>query len=159
MTVLRMTQFIDMAIKDEVSGEAFYKAFAEITDNAELKAAYEKIAEQEHHHMESFKKMKEAVTDATIPEEYAGQYEAYLNSFLATRAFPGIEAAAQAAKNVGSDTAAIDLALHMEKDTLLMYHELRDFIPSTHQVFVKQIMDEERQHIATLTNFKERFAR
>jgi rubrerythrin len=142
MTVLRMTQFIDMAIKDEVSGEAFYKAFAEITGNAELKAAYEKIAEQEHHHMESFKKMKEAVSDTTIPEEYAGQYEAYLNSFLATRAFPGVEA-----------------ALHMEKDTLLMYHELRDFIPSTHQAFVKQIMDEERQHIATLTNLKERFAR
>lgn len=159
MTVLRMTQFIDMAIKDEVTGEAFYKAFAEITDNAELKAEYRKIAEQEHHHMESFSKMKDAVAEATIPEEYAGQYDAYLNSFLTTRAFPDATAAAQAAKNVGSDAAAIDLALHMEKDTLLMYHEVRDFIPASHQDFVKKIMDEERQHIATLTNLRERFAR
>ena len=31
MTVLRMTQFIDMAIKDEESGEAFYKTLAGIT--------------------------------------------------------------------------------------------------------------------------------
>jgi len=159
MTVLRMTQFIDMAIKDEVSGEAFYKAFAEITKNAELKAEYEKIADQEHHHMESFAKMKEAVTEATIPEEYAGQYEAYLNSFLTTRAFPDAAAAAEGAKKVGGDAAAIDFAIHMEKDTLLMYHEVRDFIPASHQDFVKQIMDEERQHIATLTNLKARFAK
>jgi len=154
-----MTQFIDMAIKDEVSGEAFYKAFAEITDNAELKAQYEKIAMQEHHHMESFSKMKDAVTEATIPEEYVGQYETYLNTFLTTRAFPDAVAAAQAAKNVSGDAAAIDMALRMEKDTLLMYYEVRDFIPASHQDFVKEIMDEERQHIAALTNLKERFAK
>lgn len=159
MTVLRMTQFIDMAVKDEVSGEAFYKAFAEITDNAELKAKYEQIAKQEHHHMEYFSKMKDALNEATIPEEYAGQYETYLNSFLNTRAFPNATAAAQAAKNVGGDAAAIDMALRMEKDTLLLYHEVCGFIPASHQDFVKKIMDEERQHIATLTNLKERLAR
>lgn len=157
MTVLRMTQFIDMAIKDEASGEAFYKTMTGITDKPELKAEYEKIANQEHAHMEAFQKMKETVTEANIPEEYAGQYETYMNTFLTTRAFPDANAAVAAAKNAAGDLAAMEIALRMEKDTLLLYHEVREFIPESHKQYVNKIIEEERMHISTLANLKERF--
>lgn len=157
MTILRMTQFIDMAIKDEESGEAFYKTMAEVTNKAELKAEYEKIADQEHIHAELFKKMRDNVTEANVPEEYAGQYEAYLNTFLTMRAFPNPEAAVNAAKNAVGDLAAIEMALRMEKDTLLLYHEVRAYIPDTHKQYVSKIIEEERLHISTLANLKERF--
>jgi hypothetical protein len=45
----------------------------------------------------------------------------------------------------------------MEKNTLLLYGELMQFVPEAERFALRAIMGEERQHLLQLTRFKEQF--
>ena len=81
MALFKMGEFINMAVKDEETGIAFYKAIAETTDNKELRESFLKIADQEKVHMERFKKMQDQVGDKMPFEQYPGQYENFPSVF------------------------------------------------------------------------------
>ena len=56
------------------------------------------------------------------------------------------------ARNVTDDVEGIKLALSQEKNTLLFFMEMKEHIPSNHhKEFVQIVIDEERGHIAELS--------
>jgi len=155
MALFKMGEFINMAVKDEETGLAFYRSMAETTGNSKLKESFSKIADQENVHAERYRKMQGDVGDNFPREEYPGQYDNFLNALLSTRAFPEPEAAAREAKNLKTDLEAIDLALTLEKDTLLLYYDMQSFIPETHKNIVDDIIEEEKGHIEELAKLRE----
>lgn len=154
MNVFKMDEFIKIAIKDEETGIAFYNALSESTNNEIMKESFAKMAEQEKNHKENFQKMLGKVPESHLFEEYAGQYESYVSAMLESRAFSSPEKAAEEAKKMGSGLKAVETALKMEKDTLLFYLDMKDFIPATHKKYVEEIINEERGHIRDLTELK-----
>ena len=154
MSVFQMDEFIKIAIKDEETGRAFYTALAETTQNEILKASYQKIADQEKHHEENFKKMLSSIHKSHHFEQYTGQYEDFMNAMLQSRAFSTPEEAAAEAKHLSAGEA-IDKALTMEKDTLLFYLDMKEWIPDTHKKYVEEIINEERGHVRDLTELKQ----
>jgi len=50
---------LDFAMQMEIDGRDYYQKNAEATDNPHLKQIFEKLAEEEHRHLQVFKKMKE----------------------------------------------------------------------------------------------------
>lgn len=152
MTLFRMTDFLNIAVKDEETGVAFYTACAASVKNKDLKTAFLKMADQEKVHAERFRKMGTDVKEHRNVEGYGGEYESYMNQFLTMRAFPEPKDAAKKATTIKSDMEAVDIALRMEKDTLLFYHEMLSFIPQTHRSYVEDIIKEERMHVNQLTD-------
>ena len=152
MALFRMTDFLSIAVKDEETGVAFYTGCANSVKNRDLKSAFIKMADQERVHAERFKKMGTEVKEHKNIEGYGGEYESYMNQFLKVRAFPEPADAAKKAQAIKSDFEAIEIALRMEKDTLLFYHEMLSFIPQTHQKYIEDIIKEERTHVNQLTD-------
>ena len=154
MRLFEVSELINVAVKDEETGIEFYSALADATKTPEIKEAILAIAEQEKAHRDRFKDMLTQVGDYKPREEYAGQYGEYLKVLLESRAFPEPSAAAEKARGVGSDAEAIDIALGLEKDTLLFLQEMKGLVPESNADLVEEIIKEEREHVVDLTNLR-----
>lgn len=156
MPLFKIPQFVEMAVKDEETGEALYNALALMTSNPELKEEYLKIADQEKHHKARFQKILENLPEENMREQYKGQYQDYLNVLLSTKAFPQTKSVSDIVGELKNDREALELALRMEKDTLLFYYSMNEVIPDTSKKIVSDIMREEQVHIEELSRLLEK---
>ncbi|HPM41249.1 MAG TPA: ferritin family protein [bacterium] len=156
MTVLKMPEFIEMAVRDEETGEAFYTELAKSAPTDDMRGAFAKMAGQERAHAERFRKMKTELGDYKPTERHEGEYEGYFHSLLEMRAFGTPAEAAAKAKALKDPREAVEIAMRMEKDTLLFYMELLEFLPESQGRFVHEIVGEEQMHVNQLTALSHR---
>ena len=158
MALFDVGELLNAAVKDEETGIAFYKALAEATQRPDVKAQCIAISKQEQVHAERFRKMLDAVGEYKPSEEYPGQYENYLKALLENRAFPEPEKAAERARAAVGDAEAIDIAMRLEKDTLVFLREMKSLVPGTHGDMVDEVIREEQNHLTELAGLKRSLA-
>ena len=150
--LFQVSEIVNIGVEDEVSGGALYQALAEGTGSAALKSFYTAMVEKERVHEKRFRDLLAQVEGHTIHESYAGEYQAYLRALLDARAFPTAAAAVKKARAAADDRAALDLALQMEKDTLVLFQEIVKLVPERHRPMVQGIIAEERSHVVELSS-------
>ena len=158
MTVLKMSEFIAMAVRDEETGEAFYTELARSAPTDDMRGAFAKMAGQEHAHAERFRAMQAEVGAYKPTERQPGEYEGYFHSLLEMRAFGTPAEAAAKAKAIKNPREAVEIAMRMEKDTLLFYMELLEFLPEQQGRYVHEIIGEEQMHVNQLTALSHKLA-
>ncbi|HEU65615.1 MAG TPA: hypothetical protein ENN57_02985 [Chloroflexi bacterium] len=62
--------------------------------------------------------------------------------------------AKQKAGKVSNEIEAIDIGIQAEKDSILFYMELQNFVKETDRRVVLNIVDEERNHLRQLSELK-----
>ncbi len=149
MPLLYVSELIDMAVKDEEAGIEFYRALAEVARDKRVREGMLAISLQEEAQLEWFKKMRADVGQAKVAEEYEGEDEDYLRALTAP-AFPDAADAGALAKRARTDLEAIDLAMRLEKDTLLLLVEMKRFLSDRHLKYVDVVIDEEKEHLVQL---------
>ena len=146
-----VAELVRVAVEDEKTGVAFYAALAETAGSAELKKVFADLAEEEKVHQKRFEEMLAGLGDHKAPEAYGGEYAGYLQALTTDRAFPDAAAAAEAARQCPDDATAVELAIGLERDTLLLMQEMRKLVPPRDQAVVDELADEERSHLVALT--------
>ena len=150
MPLFGIGELLAIAVKDEISGIAFYYALARRCKLPHIESALIAIAKQEEGHRERFEEMLREVGSYQPSEEYPGQYAEFLNALLETRAFPDAEAAAQRAQGAADDRDGLAMAQRLENDALIFYNELRQIVPPTHEHEVEEVIREERDHLVQI---------
>lgn len=152
MTLIDVRELLKIAKRDEDVGAEFYKALAEKVKDEKLRKRFLEIREQEIGHSNRFQKMLDDLSDYVPREEYAGEYEQYYGSFLSKRAYMETDDAVGMARNIETDIEGIKLALAQEKNTLLFFLEMKEFVTSgSHADFVQAVIEEERGHVTELS--------
>lgn len=148
-------EIIDMAVQIEKNGEAFYTELASKAEKDVVKERAKYLAGQEVEHVATFKAMLEGISDAGAPpESYPGEYLAYVEALVNTRAFTDEDKARAAAASVKSDLEAINMALGAEKDTIIFYYEMLRFVGDKGRDAVNKIIKEEQSHVKMLVELK-----
>lgn len=156
MPIFSVAELLDVAIKDEETGIAFYEALADVTKDPTVAEHLRHIAQQERHHKQRFTEMLKDVGAYKPQERYVGEYESYLRAVLDSRAFPEPAVAADEARRTSSDADAIATAIRLEKDALLFLREIKQFLPPTHVEYVEAVIREEQEHLIELTELRKR---
>jgi rubrerythrin len=151
MTLLTGDEIIEIAIRLEETGEAFYNAAAEKATKAEIKVLFEELAVQEQYHRRAFQRMGRGVVELALSPEQWDQFQAYTGALLRQSLFDGPEGALHQAAEATDEQAALQTALGFEKETLLFFHELRDVVNGPARQTMDRIIEEERQHIQRLS--------
>lgn len=154
-----VTELVKVAVEDERSGVAFYSVLAEKAKDAQLRKTFATLAGQEKYHQKRFEDMLADLGGYSAKEEYPGQYMAYLSVLTGNRAFPDAKAAQKAAERCADDKAALDLAIRFERDTLILFHELRALVPHKDGTIVSELTKEEQAHLVDLTAARVRLGR
>lgn len=151
MAVFEAAQALEMAMRIELNGEAFYRAASEKSNDAELKELFEDLAFQERGHYRAFQRMAREVEPAPeLPGQEAEDYQAFLEVALDQAVFGGQDKALRIAERAEDRDAALRAAMGLEKDTMLFYYDLREMVGESDRETISDIIREEKQHLRRL---------
>ena len=79
----------------------------------------------------------------------------YLKSLVDNTVFTDPAGTQEKAERASSEVDAFDAGIQAEKDSILFYMEMRDFMGKADREMVKKIIDEERSHLRQLVELKQ----
>jgi rubrerythrin len=145
-------EIIDIAIKIEKNGENFYREAMEKISKPELKPALLFLADQEREHAQWFEKLKHKTKTAEGNRKVDEIGEAMLQNLVGDQTFSLDDADLSELDTVES---LIELAIELEKDTILFYQMLQSFIQDSDVLEgLNEIIAEENRHIEMLREYK-----
>jgi rubrerythrin len=154
-------EMFEIAIRIEDNGARFYRKAAQRQSNAENREMLEKLAGMEDTHKETFEKMRNRITEAQKTQtvfDPLGESSLYLAAMADTHGGEGSPTAADALTGDETITEIIDIALGLEKESILFYIGLKDMVPPQYgQDKLDDIIRQERQHIVQLNAFRKKF--
>ena len=118
-------EIIDIAIKIEKNGETYYREAVEKISNPSLKPVLLFLADQEHEHMQWFEELKAKMRTKEGNRKVAEISESMLQSLVGDQTFSLEDADLS---QLDSVEKLIELAIELEKDTILFYQMLQSFI-------------------------------
>ena len=154
-------EMLDLAIRIEENGGRFYRKAAQLQTDPEHQALLDQLANMEAHHKLTFETMKKSVSEAgktaTVfdPLDESGQY---LAAMADTHGGEGSPAIADTLTGKESMVQIIDIAIGLEKESILFYLGLKDMVPPKYgREELDRIIREEQQHLTQLNAFRKRF--
>jgi rubrerythrin len=142
-----------IALNMEENGSAFYQKAAGAVESPKIREVFLRLAEDEVRHLATFKEL-EATLRARGTEPPAAEEEdigPYVKRLLQSQVFCEQCAAARIADDTLDDMEALAVGMQAERDSILFYQEMLDFVDSkeAREAFT-WIAKEERKHLATL---------
>ncbi len=153
MAVFTAAEAVNMALRIEQTGEAFYTNVARKVGDPQVKAVLEDLAVQEQRHYNAFMKLSGYVSE---PPSHSRQdweeYAQYLQVAVDNAIFAGPDKALALAESIADPQEALRMALGFEKDTLLFYYDLRELMREADRPVVNEIIREEKAHVRRLAS-------
>jgi len=149
-----ITEIIEQAIQTEELGYEFYTRMAKRFEGDEgLQRLFNTLALKELQHKNTFAELK-GMTGETEPE---GWEEAipYFRAMTESEFFLGRDKSLPSLEGIKTTRDAVRFAINFEKETLLYFIGMREMVKE--KEVVDEIIHEERNHIAWLSKFGDRF--
>lgn len=150
MQIFNTGDIIQFAIRIEEDGEIFYHKAALAADKKEVSDLFNYLADEEIRHKRVFQEMFSQIEINPLAESFRGEYGAYLRDYIDGKVVFTKQAGAEAAGEAKDALSAIRFAMQREADSILYYHEAKQFINEKHYGAIDKVIEEERKHFAKL---------
>ena len=157
MSSFEASDIFEIAIRIEENGSSFYRYAVQIAKDEEAKKLFNYLADEEDKHKTIFKEMLSKVEKHKPPENYPGEYGAYLRDYVDSNIVFTREAMDSELSKVKDTLSAINFAIRSELDSILYYHEIKRFISESQHDSIDKIIDEERKHFETLSEIRKKY--
>jgi rubrerythrin len=148
-------EVIEMAIRTEENGQKFYEEYSEKAKEDNIKSLFRFLADEEVKHIQDFNELYEIVRSEG--EKIFGDYEefkAYMSTFADSKFLMNFTGEAEKIKDSTDVKVILEFAESFEKETLLFYYGLLDFISEKGRPIVEKIIEQEKNHIMKLRGIK-----
>ncbi|MHB1293988.1 MAG: ferritin-like domain-containing protein [Anaerolineae bacterium] len=148
--LLNGADVIDLAVQAETRGERFYREAAEAALDADARALFSFLREEEIRHKQVFEGLAHGIVLAELDPSTAEDVMGYIAATV-DQAFFAKDDATIRLVPAGADVPdMIRRAIAFEQQTLLFFHSLRDLVQPANQALVDRIIQEERSHVRRL---------
>ncbi|MCM8824104.1 MAG: ferritin family protein [Candidatus Omnitrophica bacterium] len=147
-------EILRIAIKVEENGKKLYEILENKSKLDKLKGMWKYLKEQEDSHRNIFKQMLENVGDYIVYEFSPGEYDSYLSAIASDYVFTQNLIEEKIKDLFTSDIEAIDFGIYIEKQSILVYSSLRDYVIKDKQDVIGKVIDEEKNHLSQLNLMK-----
>ncbi|MEE9201819.1 MAG: ferritin family protein [Dehalococcoidia bacterium] len=147
-------EVVDMALRLEANGKAFYRTALMRVKDPSVKAAYEHLAVEEDRHADEFGRLLKVLADVPAPPGPAQEFADYLSALIDSRIFVDEAGARARAQEARDDTEAVEMGMRMESETILFFTEIRDLVRREDREVVDRILEEERDHLRRLSQLR-----
>jgi len=148
-------EVLEMAIRIERNGAAFYRKAAGLQSDEKNRDFFESLAAMEDKHQETFTEMRKTLSQKDKGGKVFdphGELALYLASMADSLGGEGSPSAADALTGNETLEDIVNIALGLEKDSILFYLGLKSMVPPKYgRDKIEQIIEEERKHVAQLT--------
>jgi len=148
------TDIIEIAIEIEKNGRSFYEGFARKTKDKAMAQFFSNMAEEEGQHEKDFKVILSSVMSHQPCDVYQQEYFSYLNAVAGGYLFKDSDEFKERISNIDSEKDAIDFSLGIEKDSILLYEEIKKMSPDKDKHLIESIINQEREHVKKLWDLR-----
>lgn len=149
--MLTTSEIADLAIQIEKNGERLYRDALQKASNSPLAAALERLADEEAQHIEWFSELKDAVQTSVDDPRVEEMGKSILRGILGNQAFSLQDLNFSSLEDV---RCLFESAIDFEKDTVLFYEMIRNFIEDEDTLKdLNKIIEEENRHIQLIQGF------
>ncbi len=148
-------EIIQVAVKTEETGRAFYQQAAQNAKSDKLKELFTYLAEAELRHKETYLGLMGMIEEHPqgVPIDW-DELGYYIKAMTDSSFFVGSDKNINMASKAADDKEAIDFALAFEKDTILFFYQLVDLLKAQDKPVVEKVIQEEKEHIRQLSEIK-----
>jgi len=149
--VFEIKEILDLAIRLEKNGEATYRQAILAASDADLKAALERMAQEEARHGQWFARLKASLEGEGRNPFMEKMSRELFDDLVGGQSFSLREVDFAAVESLGE---LVEIFIEFEKDTVLFYEMIAPFIedPET-RTHLQTIIAEENRHISRLKDF------
>lgn len=151
-------ELIDIAIGIEETGFYFYSTFKNKLKDESFKKIFQFLADEELRHKDVFSGMLKELKDTQ--GLFTEEYYSYLKAIGTTRVFSNKDDIDKIAPSLHQPLDIIKIAMDAERDSIVWYSELkeiyRDDVKS--KDILERLINEERKHVLTLLDLKEKLS-
>lgn len=147
-------QVADLAVRIERNGIAFYEAAKEKAQSEDAKKVFEYLIGEEKKHLASFQGLLKDLELVRPPEQYEGEWDAYLATAAEEHVFSEDKLAQDVIASISGEKDAVGFAIGFEKDSILLFYELSTLVEGKNKEIVDRLVMEEKQHLRTLSKLK-----
>ena len=150
-------EILNIAIKVEENGKTLYGSLEKKAKHDDLKALWRYLKEQEEIHRKVFQEMLDNAGDYLVYEVNPGEYQAYLRAIASEYIFTQELVEKKIKEGFSSDIEALNFGIGIEKESILTYSALREYITIDKQSVLDKVIDEEKWHLAKLSALRDSF--
>jgi len=151
-------ELIDIAIGIEETGVYFYSKFKEKFKDESFRQIFQFLADEELKHKGVFSGM---LNELKEPEGvFTQEYYSYLKAIGTTRVFANKDDIDKIAPTLHNPLDIIKIAMDAERDSIVWYSELKEIYRNDAKAkdILGHIINEERKHVLTLLDVKEKLS-
>ncbi len=156
MAVFEASDIVEVAVRIEENGANFYRYAVQLAGKEEVKALFQRLAEEEVKHRQTFAAILAGMSRNLPPEGYDGEYAAYLHDYVDNHLVFTAEAFAAELAKLRNEAAALDFAIQRELDSIHYYREMREMLPAGECAAIDRIIAEEKEHFIRLSALRKR---
>ena len=156
MSVLQPSDIVDIGIEKEIKRRDFYALAAEhFSDNADLAALFGKLRDWEEGHIKKFERIREDVKGGNYAESYPGEIHEYMAAVVEGDLYENLDTESFAL-NVKTPEVALEAGIGFEKDAILFFGGLANFVDPKAREVIEKLISEEQQHMLQLFEMKKK---
>jgi rubrerythrin len=150
-TLFYINEVVNFAVEREQESYALYKELAEKVENQKMKGVFQTLMEEEKKHEVYYSELLSTVEQKRTPSAQGyDEYDEYMRTLIdaqRTVTTPPVDMA--------NLEKIIDFSIAREKDAVLFYTGLENYVPDKDQPTVRVILKEEATHIVKLSKLKQ----
>jgi rubrerythrin len=156
MNIFGAADIVQFAIRIEEDGEMFYHKAALNAESKEIRDFFNFMADEEARHKTVFADMLKGIDVNPQAETFRGEYGAYLRDYIDGKVVFTRKEKDQAMSDTIDTLSAIRFSMGREVDSILYYHEAKQFIDKKYYTEIDKIIDEERKHFMKLAEMEKK---
>jgi len=152
--IFKADDVFQMAMHLEQVGQSFYQDIAQAASVQEVAELCTRLAAMEAEHYKLFQRMREEMVRPIEIRHLGVDERAFIDALLADKVALDIEQAKQLAAQ-GKLAPVLDMAIQMEKDSVLFYSGMLSAVSETDAESINKIIAEEKSHVRELVSAKQ----
>lgn len=148
--LLYVNEIVEFAVEREQESVALYQELAERVDDREIKGFFESLMAEERAHQEYYTGLlSKTATQRRYGMTENDEDDAYMRVLIDSR-----RTVAAPPLDINHLDEILDFAIAREKDAVLFYVGLENYVPEQDREMITTIIKEEGRHIVKLTDLK-----
>jgi len=144
------SDIVEIGLQIEKNGKEYYEEVLKCSKTPEAKKIFELLAKEELKHVSYFEKLLTSLEKEEIAESYPGEYHEYIEHLSGLHIFTKKGAGKEKACKIRTDKEALETAASFEKDSILFYYELKNFINARDQKILDEVIEQEKSHLSKI---------
>ncbi len=154
--IFALDEILKLAIEIENNGREFYINMSERVSEDELKRILNFLASEEEKHKKVFEDILKNLDTSNIVESYSGEYQAYLRALADECVFTNDLVKQKASEGFSSSLELLIFALRIEKDSIILYTEMKDKVLKKEEE-LNRVIEEERKHFVMISELRNKY--